>query len=170
MKLNQMQELKEMNELADIIKSVFEVDINKKSGKRDYVDARYVFAKIMTDRGYSITLLSNFLKKHHSSVIYYRNSACDQMEINEIFLKKYIACRDKFLFDKKGSIRISNKEELINQIDTLILEKVNLEKRFERYKRLDNIIELIDSRTPRGSESFIFKKINLMLNGITDYE
>jgi hypothetical protein len=165
-----MQETKEMDELADIIKSVFEVDISKKSGKRQYVDARYVFSKIMTDRGYTITFISSYLKKHHSSVIYYRNSASDLMETNEVFLKKYIICRDKFLFDKSGSIRISKKEELINRIDALILEKVNLEKRFKSYKRLENIIELIDSRTPNGKESFIFKKINLMFNGITDYE
>ena len=165
-----MQETKEMDELADIINSVFELDIKNKSGKRQYVDARYVFVKIMTDRGYTVTLLSNYLKKHHTTVIYYRNSACDLMETNEVFLKKYITCRDKFLIDKNGSIRISKKEELINRIDRLILEKSNLEKRYEGYKRLENIIELIDSRTPRGKESFILKKINLMLNGITDYE
>lgn len=165
-----MQETKEMDELADIIKGVFDVDINKKSGKRTYVDARYVFVKIMTDRGYTVTILSSYLKKHHTTIIYYRNSACDLMETNEVFLKKYITCRDKFLIDKNGSIRISKKEELINRIDRLILEKVNLEKRYEGYKRLENIIELIDSRTPRGKESFILKKINLMLNGITDYE
>lgn len=165
-----MQETKEMDELANIIDSVFEVDIKNKSGKREYVDARYVFVKIMTDRGYTVTLLSNYLKKHHTTVIYYRNSACDLMETNEMFLKKYITCRDKFLIDKNGSIRISKKEELINRIDRLILEKANLEKRYEGYKRLENIIELIDSRTPRGKESFMLKKINLMLNGITDYE
>lgn len=165
-----MQETKEMDELANIINSVFEVDIKNKSGKREYVDARYVFVKIMTDRGYTVTILSSYLKKHHTTIIYYRNSACDLMETNEVFLKKYITCRDKFLIDKNGTIRISKKEELINRIDRLILEKSNLEKRYEGYKRLENIIELIDSRTPRGKESFILKKINLMLNGITDYE
>jgi hypothetical protein len=56
-----------------------EVDINKKSGKREYVDARFVFTKIMSDRGYAITILSNYLKKHHTTIIYYRNSACDIM-------------------------------------------------------------------------------------------
>ena len=165
-----MQETKEMDELVDIIKSVFEVDIKKKSGKREYVDARYVFVKIMTDRGYAVTLLSSYLKKHHTTVIYYRNSACDIMQTNEMFLRKYIMCRDKFLFGKSGTIRMSNKEELISRIDTLILDNKNLEKRYEGYKRLENIIELLDSRTPRGKESFILKKINLMLNGITDYE
>ena len=165
-----MQETKEMNELVDIIKSVFEVDIRNKSGKREYVDARYVFVKIMTDRGYAVTLLSDYLKKHHTTVIYYRNSACDLMQTNEMFLRKYMMCRDKFLLDKSGSIRMSNKEELISRIDALILDNKNLEKRYDRYKRLENIIELIDSRTPRGKESFILKKINLMLNGITDYE
>lgn len=165
-----MQETKEMDELANIINSVFEVDIKNKSGKREYVDARYVFVKIMTDRGYAVTLLSNYLKKHHTTVIYYRNSACDLIQTNEIFLRKYMMCRDKFMLDKSGNIRMSNKEELISRMDALILNNKNLEKRYERYKRLENIIELLDSRTPRGKESFILKKINLMLNGITDYE
>jgi hypothetical protein len=169
MKSNKMQDTREMDELVDIINSVFEVDVKKKSGKREYVDARYAFSKIMTDRGYSITLLSNYIKKHHSTIIYYRNSACDLLETNDIFLGKYIACRDKFLSGKGDTIKISNKEELINQIDTLILEKSNLQKRLEKYKRLDNIIEFIDSRTPKGKESFMLRKINLMINGLTDY-
>lgn len=164
-----MEDIKEMDELVDIIKNVFDADIKKKSGKREYVDGRLVFSKIMTDRGYGISLLGRYIKKHHSSIIHYRDSASDLLETNEIFLHKYLMCRDKFLFGKGDTIRISNKEELINQIDTLILEKTNLEKRFDKYKRLENIIEYIDSRTPSGKESFVLRKINLMFNGLTDY-
>ena len=164
-----MEDRKEMDELIDIIKNVFEVDIRKKSGKREAVDGRYVFSTVLTDRGYGISMLGKHIKKHHSSIIHYRDSATDLLETDDLFLKKYLLCKDKFLFGKDDDFRISNKEELINQIDTLILERINLKNRLDKYKRLDNIIEYIDSRTPRGKESFVLRKINLMFNGTTDY-
>ena len=70
---------------------------------------------------------------------------------------------------KEDYAHMGNQIELKNQIDKLILDNKNLTKKLEKYKRLNNIIEFIDSRTPTGKESFILRKINLMFNGLTDY-
>ena len=164
-----MESQNERKELVDIIKNVFGVDIRKKSGERDAVDGRFVFSKILTNRGHRITDLGKFISKHHSSIVHYRNSANDLLETDDLFATKYYTCKDRFMEGKDIYAYIPNKEALINQIDKLILEKNTLTKKLEKYKRLDNIIEFIDSRTPSGKESFIFKKINLMFNGITDY-
>jgi adenine-specific DNA methylase len=165
-----MQGRKEIEELIDIIKNVMNVDVTKKTNERVYVDGRMVFSKILTDRGYGIAILGRALKKHHSSIIHYRTSANDLLDTNELFAQKYFACKDKFMSDKQDVFKISNKEQLLNQIDALILERNALLKEVQKYKRLKNIIEYIDKRTPNDKESFVLRKINLMFNGLTDYE
>ena len=107
---------------------------------------------------------------HHSSIIHYRDSANDLLETNELFAEKYFICKDKFMSDKGDLIQISNKEQLHNQIDALILDRNTLLEEVQKHRRLKNIIEFIDSRTPTGKESFVLRKINLMFNGITDYD
>ena len=164
-----MQDRKEIEELIDIIKNVMNVDITKKTNERIYVDGRMVFSKILTDRGYGIATLGRALKKHHSSIIHYRSSANDLLDTNELFAEKYFACKDKFMSDKEDVFKISNKEQLLNQIDALILDRNALLKEVQKHRRLKNIIEYIDKRTPNGKESIVLRKINLMFNGLTDY-
>lgn len=165
-----MQDKKEIEELIDIIKNIVGVDICKKTNERIYVDGRMIFSKILTDRGYGISRLGRFIKKHHSSIIHYRDSTNDLLETNPMFAEKYFACKDKFMSDKGAIPKISNKDELLNQIDALILDRNALLEQVQKHKRLKNIIEFIDSRTPSGKESFVLRKINLMFNGITDYD
>ena len=165
-----MQGRKEIEELIDIIKNVMNVDITKKTNERIYVDGRMVFSKILTDRGYGIAILGRALKKHHSSIIHYRTSANDLLDTNELFAQKYFACKDKFMSDKEDVFKISNKEQLLNQIDALILDRNALLKEVQKYRRLKNIVEYVDKRTPNGKESLVLRKINLMFNGITDYD
>lgn len=161
---------KEVEELIDIIKNEFGVDIRKKTRKQAYIDGRFVFAKILTDRGYGISDLGRAIGKHHSSIIHHRDSANDLLETNPAFAQKYMACRDKFMSGKNDLVEIPDKEKLLNQIDTLILDRNALLEEVQKHKRLKNIIEFIDSRTPSGKESFVLRKINLMFNGITDYD
>jgi hypothetical protein len=72
--------------------------------------------------------------------------------------------------DKEDVFKISNKEQLLNQIDALILDRNALLKEVQKYRRLKNIVEYVDKRTPNGKESLVLRKINLMFNGITDYD
>ena len=165
-----MQGRKEIEELIDIIKNVMNVDITKKTNERIYVDGRMIFSKILNDRGYGIAILGRALKKHHSSIIHYRTSANDLLDTNELFAQKYFACKNKFMSDKEDVFKISNKEQLLNQIDALILDRNALLKEVQKHRRLKSIIEYIDKRTPNGKESLVLRKINLMFNGITDYD
>lgn len=160
---------KEVQELIDIIKNEFGVDIRKKSRKQTFVDGRFVFSKILADRGYVLSDLGRAIGRHHSSIIHQRDSANDLIETNEIFALKFTRCKRKFLEGKVDIVHSHDRDELLNQIETLILEKNDLLKKMEKYKRLKNIIEFIDSRTPSGKESFMLRKINLMINGLTDY-
>ena len=58
---------------------------------------------------------------------------------------------------------------LKNQIERLILENTTLQSQVDKYKRLEQILEYIENRTPIGKESFVLRKINLMFNGLSDY-
>ena len=165
-----MQSQKEIEELIDIIKNVMNVDITKKSGKREYVDGRMVFSKILTDRGYGIATLGKAIKKHYSTIIHYREEANNLLDTNSLFVEKYFSCKDKFMSDKADATKISSKEKLHNQMDALILDRNKLLAEVQKYRRLKNIIEFIESRTPSGKESLVLRKINLMFNGITDYD
>lgn len=165
-----MESKKEMEELVDIIKEVFGVDIREIGRKIDLVDGRLVFSKILRDRGYGIAVLGRHINKHHSSIIHYKDLANDLLHTNEAFASKYFICKDKFMCGRSNSIDIPTKETLNNEIDKLILEKSILLKKMHNNERLENIIKLIDSRTPNGKEDLVLRKINLMFNGMTYYE
>ena len=168
--------MKEMQQLADIVKSVFDEDVKDKIQRREIVDARMVFSKILRERGYTYASIGRFLKKDHSTVInYMRNVYSLLTQVNGL-MAKYIVCRDLFLIDKE--VLYINKEEkdnklsiisLNNQIEKLILERESVTRMETKYKRIEDILSIIDKKTPNGKEKFILKKVNLMFNDIADY-
>jgi hypothetical protein len=168
--------MKEMQQLADIVKSVFDEDVKDKIQRREIVDARMVFSKILRERGYTYASIGRFLKKDHSTIInYMRNVYSLLTQVNGL-MAKYIICRDLFLIDKE--VLYINKEEkdnklsiisLNNQIEKLILERESVTRMETKYKRIEDILSIIDKKTPNGKEKFILKKVNLMFNDIADY-
>jgi len=168
--------MKEMQELAEIIKSVFNEDVKDKIQRREIVDARMVFSKILRERGYTYASIGRFLKKDHSTVINYMRNVYHLLTQVNGLMAKYIICRDLFLIDKE--VLYINKEEkdnklsiisLNNQIEKLILERENVTRMETKYKRIEDILSIIDKKTPNGKEKFILKKVNLMFNDISDY-
>jgi hypothetical protein len=168
--------MKEMQQLSEIIKSVFNEDVKDKIKRREIVDARMVFSKILRERGYTYASIGRFLKKDHSTVINYMRNVYHLLTQVNGLMAKYITCRDLFLIDKE--VLYINKEEkdnklsiisLNNQIEKLILERENVTRMETKYKRIEDILSIIDKKTPNGKEKFILKKVNLMFNDISDY-
>lgn len=168
--------MKEMQQLSEIIKSVFNEDVKDKIQRREIVDARMVFSKILRERGYTYASIGRFLKKDHSTVINYMRNVYHLLTQVNGLMAKYITCRDLFLIDKE--VLYINKEEkdnklsiisLNNQIEKLILERENVTRMETKYKRIEDILSIIDKKTPNGKEKFILKKVNLMFNDISDY-
>jgi hypothetical protein len=173
--------MKEMKQLAEIIKSIFNEDVKDKTQRREIVDARMIFSKILRERGYTYSSIGMFLKKDHSTIInYMRNVHSLLTQVNGL-MAKYITCRDLFLIDKDvvdNEVLNTNKKEkdnkmfiisLNNQIEKLILERESVTQMEMKYKRIEDILSLIDKKTPNGKEKFILKKVNLMFNDISDY-
>lgn len=96
-------------------------------------------------------------------------------------MSKYIVCRDAFLVGKESidnEVISTNKRardnklsiiSLNNQIEKLILERDNITKMEMKYKRILDILEVIDKKTKNGEEKFILRRVNLMFNEIAEY-
>jgi hypothetical protein len=172
-----MESIQEMDSLQKIVNEMFNVNVMKKSNNRNYADARKTFSKILVDRGFGISEIGRYLKKHHSTIIYYMADVEGMLQYSPSVMDKYISCRNAFL---EGKEPIEATREILeqkmyiislkNKIEKLILEKNTLLTKIDKHKRLSHIVALVDSRTVKGKETFILKKINQMFNGITDYE
>ncbi len=162
----------EMNELKDIVESMFLVDIKTKSRIRDAVDARMVFCRILRDRGHQWTSIGKYLSKDHSTIIHLFQQSTDIFPLDGRLMQMYLKCKDKFMEDKEDYMpiernQIKNELDFLkNQINDLISKNEKLEKYAEKYRRFESIINLIESRIQKGSEKIIEKKINEMFNGI----
>lgn len=172
--------MKEMQQLVGIIKSVFNEDVKDKIQKRETVDARMIFSKILRERGYTYSSIGRFLNKDHSTIISYMRNVYPLLTQVDGLMAKYVECRDLFLIDKdlvdNEVLNINKKEKdnkmfiisLNNQIEKLILERESVTQMEMKYKRIADILNVIDKKTPNGREKFILKRINLMFNDIAD--
>lgn len=141
----------EMNELKDIVDTIFNVNISNSVRKKEYVEARMVFAKILHDRGATIVSIARFLDKNHCSVLNYMSNF-DNYFTEMSLKKKYVVCREAF-FQKRP-------------VDKLYLEKDKISAIESKYKRFKNILDIMNERTPYGKEEILEKKIISFLNGI----
>ena len=58
----------EFNKIKDIVENIFDIeDLLKKDRAHPIPTARAIFSKIMSDRGYGITPISQFLNYHQGS-------------------------------------------------------------------------------------------------------
>lgn len=172
-----------MEKLKRIIDYVFEIDISIKTRKREYVNARMIFSKILKDNGYGVTIISKFLRKDHTSIMHYVESINSVLRFDEVLMGKYMYAKDMYLSNNslpnpdEEKIKLTKKEKiqeirisvLNDEIDSLILEKTKLMIIAKKHKRLSEIINFIDKQTPHGKEDFILRKISTMFNGIKSY-
>lgn len=163
-------------QLEEIIDNVFNVKIKSKKRRREFVDARMVFSKILRERGYTTSIIGKYLGKDHTTIVHYGLTVNNTLSQFSSYKNQYIKCYNEFMVDKE-QITLSLTEKnlkmynfsLKNEVERLILENKSLTENLDKHKRLKNIIEFIDGRIPIGKESFILRKINLMFNGLTDY-
>lgn len=157
----------EMNELKQIVQDMFRIDIDTKSRIRDAVDARMVFSRILRERGHQWSTIGRYLSKDHSTIIHLFQQSTNILPLDQRLMGMYMKCKEKFMQNKEEDA-VVNKDELDfmkNQINILISENQKLEKYAAKCRRLDSIINLINSRTEVGKEKEIEKRINEMFNG-----
>lgn len=161
----------EMDVLRTIVSEAFKVEIVKKTNKREAVNARKIFSKILSDRGYTRSEIGRYLKKDHSSIVHYMYDVDDMIKYTDGMAEKYVHCKNTFTNVVTETTDEENKNivSLKVRIDELLLDRERLNKKIEKYERIKNIIDMIDCRTPIGKEFLVYKKINFMFNGMIDY-
>lgn len=171
MKLKKTSE--EMESLKEVINEMFNIDIMKNSRKRELVNGRYIYSKILRGRGHSFKSIGKSIKRDHSTVMYYIDKINFLLKQDEQLAEKYIICKDVFLKDKpKVSDMLDDKDlvlkmtQLIAENEELILDRERILSMNRKYNRIHKIIDLIDERTPKGAESIVHNKIIKMFNGL----
>jgi hypothetical protein len=140
-----------MHELKNIVDTIFNVDITNSVRKKEYVDARMVFSKIIHDKGATIVSIGQYLGKNHSSILNYMANF-DNYFSEHSLKRKYVVCREAF-FQKRPEDRLYIEQDKMSAIES-------------KYKRFKHILDIMNDRTPYGKEGELEKKIISFLNGI----
>jgi hypothetical protein len=111
MKLNE----KKIIALKDVVKEIFLIDVDKDSRKRDIVDARRVYSKILRDEGYSFESIGLSLGRNHATVIHYAKSIDSILNYDRNLRERYIACKEIYI-EKRESIF----EEMKKDVDAYV--------------------------------------------------
>ena len=161
-----------MDILKTIISMRMDVDIMRKSRQREIISGRKVFAKILTEQGFTRVEIGKYLRKDHSTIVHYIADVDHMIKYTEGMSEKYLTCRR--LFAESIGEKIDDRGTLVGRlktrIDELNVELERLKRKVDMYKRLDAVVRLIDSRTPNDKEDFILIKINSMFNSIAEYD
>lgn len=160
-----------MESLKNVVNKVFDLDIMENSRGRSYVYARYVYAKILRDKGLSVQDIGRSINKDHSTIVHY----CKQIDFivkqDTELAEKYLLCKDIF-FNNAPYIKKKLKEaelesrlfKLTADYEQLLSERKKILEVREKYRRLDKIIKIIDLHTPEGMEKDTEKMVNKMFN------
>ena len=162
-----------MEKLKEIVSKVFETNINIKTRKRNNVEARMIFSKILREDGNTFESIGNAINKDHSTIVYYVNQASVLIKQSIELSNKYLECKNCYINNLDVVLPQMKYDELKNEvvelkalINQLTTERNEIIKVKEKYNRIKKIINLVAERTHVGKEEFIERKINQMFNGI----
>ena len=162
----------EMEALKKIVENVFVLDdINKNTHRRNYVDARMIYSKILKDRGHSFLSIGKSLGKNHATIIHHVVKIEYIMKHDSELRDKYQRARSEFLCEREVFYKNPSQRDMINQINSLhnqldeyISERERVLLLEHNYKRLRGIISLLMEKLPEGKERLAESKIRRMLN------
>lgn len=163
----------EATKTLEFVNDFFGFDIAVKSRKRHIVDARMMYAKLMSRyTNTSLSEIGRLISKDHATIIHYlRNFKYIKKQDQEFSTKfdimsdvyeKFRECWfDDERFDDKKRIHI-----LELSLSKASQKNDEYDKYFRKIKRIDSIVQLIEERTPKGEEEYVESKINRMFNSI----
>ena len=162
-----------MEKLKEIVSQVFDTDINIKTRKRNNVEARMIFSKILREDGNTFESIGKAINKDHSTIVYYVNQASVLIKQSIELSDKYLECKNCYIDNLDVVLPQMKYDELKDEvvelkllINQLTIERNKTIKVQEKYNRIKKIINLVAERTHVGKEEFIERKINQMFNGI----
>jgi len=162
-----------MEKLKEIVSQVFGTDINIKTRKRNNVEARMIFARILREDGNTFESIGKAINKDHSTIVYYVNQASNLIKQSIELSDKHLECKSCYINNLDVVLPQMKYDELKSEVvelkflcNRLATERNEIIKVQEKYNRIKKIINLVAERTHVGKEEFIERKINEMFNGI----
>jgi hypothetical protein len=161
-----------MEALSQIIDREFEVRIHKLTKKKEYVNARKVFCKILNDIGFSAHDVCGFLDRSHAVYNYYITDADLLLKYHPEVNEKYLKSKELFFATIRGVLKedVNYVVDARSKINYSVWDKDGLNKGAVEYKhdRIKNIIELVDFNTPIGREGLVFEKLVQVFETLSD--
>ena len=159
----------EVKKLMDIVNMHFDLDILTKTHKKEYVDGRMVFTKILIDKGYGPSRISRILKKNHASILNYKKKMSYYLMADPELQQKYEDCLEAFYRDHDPAYDMSEsdlRKELISLRRKFRYQVENNNKLRAKIKSLDPIFKIVKERTSLVDDDDISKKLIRMFNGV----
>ena len=170
------EQTEEVKHLIGIINKVLSVDIMSKRRQRVFIQARMIYARILRDKGYTLTYIGKTIGKDHATIIHYLGIIDMDLKHNNLFRESFVKISTMF-FENHDIINELSIDELKNkifcmrnEINELYLENKYITNKYDSLKddsvRLLPIINLIREKTLIGTEHIVVKKLNALLNSI----
>jgi len=122
--------------LRTAVNTVFGVNILNKCRKRNYVDARMVYAKILRDEKVPYQVIGKSLLKNHASIVYYVRCIDWLLEHDKLLRRKYRHCMSIINDDEDTALTMElsrySKHELILWVKKLKKQNNLLSLELER--------------------------------------
>ena len=159
--------------VVNIIKENLDLDVFERCRKKKFVNARLICAKLLYEKGHTYKGIGRIMKKDHSSIIYYVRSLNNLILQDENLKTQYNICKNIFLKEHEDLLDKINRNHYRDEISLLKKQLKNVSRNvnrlspfYEKYKRLEEIILLVNERTEEGNEYLVKKRINAMFNTI----
>lgn len=137
MKSNKIKELKR------IVKEIFLIDVDTQSRKRDVVDARRIYSKILREEGFSFEFIGESVGKDHATIIHYTKSIDTILTHDKALRDRYIACKEMYV-KSRGSIIEDMKKDIDAYVTIIRLKNELHEVMYLRDKILDKFVDCIE--------------------------
>lgn len=163
----------ELAKTIDFMDSFFGFSLSDKSRKREVVEARMMYTKIMKRyTKLSLTAIGKAIGKDHATIIHYLNNFTWLKKTDASFSTKF-----DLLTEMYDEFRTTWLEDIDYEDDRKVFflektvaalkeQKDRYEKYLKKIERIDSIVQLIEQRTPKGEEEYVEGKINRMFNSI----
>ena len=168
--------LQEMDALQKIVESVFDVELREKNRTRPFVDARKVFAYVLTRRGYTLSDIGRFLGINHATVIHYNKHYEFNLKQDSMLRTKHQAVMDRFeeKYDPMYTMNINQLREhcakFKQQRNQLSLKVSALEKQIADYNRrqikLKPLHDFIEQNVCPTKVNECLIQFNRVINGL----
>jgi hypothetical protein len=139
-----------MDSLKNIINLVFFVNIDDPTRKRNIVDARRAYSKILKDAGFSYQHIGDSIKKDHATIIHYVKSVDGLLRYDSVFQRKFLLAKKNFIKENK-QLTLNSKEDIYaiainleNRFNEIISKKTNVLQKLEDYEKENGQNECTD--------------------------